>query len=95
MATSHNPQGVISGRVQQDEAGDEAWLVTASTLALRLDTVSATLMYLGESAVGSLPSAAVWRVRKIDTTSGLIITWANGEATFTNIWDNRAGFSYS
>lgn len=63
-------------------------------LALRLEEVG-SVVYIGEAAIGSATNAAVWRIKKIDETSGLIITWADGNSNFDNVWDLRADLTYS
>jgi hypothetical protein len=63
--------------------------------AIRLDEVSSTISYVGESLPGTSTSAASWRVKKIDSTSGVIVTWADGNTNLDNIWDNRASLTYS
>ena len=60
---------------------------------LRLATVG-EVDYVGEAAIGTVTSAASWRIKKVDSTSGIIITWA-GTGVFDQVWDNRAFFSYS
>ena len=65
-----------------------------SLLALKLDEVSATLMYVGEAAAGSATASAVWRIKRIDTTSGIDLRWADGNIHFDNVWDNRASLTY-
>ena len=49
--------------------------------------------YIGKAAPGTATSAANWQIRKIDETSGTVITWANGGIS-NQIWDNRASLSY-
>ena len=54
-------------------------------------------LFIGFAAPGSAKSAASWQIRKI-TTSGNFITdvqFADGDALFNNVWDDRAGLSYS
>jgi hypothetical protein len=64
--------------------------------ALRVDdTTTANVTYVGYAVIGSLSSASVWKIKKIDTTSGVVITWADGDSSYNNIWDNRASLSYS
>lgn len=70
--------------------GDEAY-------AKRTDFVSDTLIYYGEAAAGSAPSAAVWRIRRFtiapdDDATG---EWAGGTAAFDKVWDDRATLGYS
>jgi hypothetical protein len=54
-------------------------------------------IYVAKASPGSATSAAVWQISKL-TYSGSNVTdvqWAGGANTFTNIWDSRAGYSYS
>lgn len=67
---------------------------TGAGLALEVDTASATITYVGEAAPGSATSGAVWRIKRIDTTSGVSIRWADGVDGFSKIWDNRAAYTY-
>lgn len=62
--------------------------------ALKLDEVG-SLTYIGEAATGSLGADAVWRIKRIDESSGLVITWADGSAAFDQVWDDRASLIYS
>lgn len=67
-------------------------------LAVRTDSATtANVTYVGKAAIGSATSSAVWQVQKVDetTTNTAIITWADGNSNFDNIWDNRASLSYS
>ncbi len=62
------------------------------------DTTTANVTYIGKAALtGSAiaTSSAVWQVQKIDETTGMIITWADGDSSFNNIWDNRASLTYA
>lgn len=61
--------------------------------ALRMSTVG-SFDYIGEASIGSSTASAVWRVRRIDNTAGIVITWA-GTGSFNQIWDNYASLSYS
>lgn len=61
----------------------------------RLDEVSATVTYIGEATAGSATSSAVWLIKKIDETSGIIVTFADGNTNYDNVWDNRAALTYS
>ena len=65
----------------------------------RSDTLSDTLVYRGEAAVGSLETASVWRVRRIAITYGSVIAtkteYANGSQAFTTAWSDRYTQPYS
>jgi hypothetical protein len=60
---------------------------------LRLATVG-DIDYVGEAAIGTTTSAASWRIKRIDSATGVILQWA-GSGVFDQIWDNRASLSYS
>lgn len=57
--------------------------------------ISGTDIYIGKAAIGSAVSSAVWQIKKIDTASDIIITWADGDANFDNVMSNAASLSYS
>lgn len=62
---------------------------------LLLDESASPITYIGLAALGSDTSQAVWQIKKIDETSGIEITFADGNADFDNIWDNRASLTYT
>lgn len=69
---------------------------TASPIyKVSLDEASATITYVGEADPGTAASASAWRIKRLDSTSGLLITWADGDSNFDKVWDNRASYSYS
>lgn len=70
---------------------------SATPLATRIDEASSTITYIGEATAGSATSGALWRIKRMDTGTSpqTIITWADGNTNFDNIYDNRAGLSYS
>ena len=53
------------------------------------------IAYLGHAEPGASTASAVWRVKRIDTSSGVTTAWADGNANFDNVWNNRASLSYS
>lgn len=69
--------------------------VTSASFATRLDEASAVITYVGNAAPGSPTSGAVWQIKRLNSTAGLVVEFANGNSDFTNIWDNRASLSYS
>lgn len=68
----------------------------AADIAVRIDDYTAPgTVYIGKAAIGSLVSEAKWQISKLDTSSGLIKTWADSDALFNNIWDDRDSLTYS
>lgn len=65
-------------------------------LQVVLDEVSDTLLYVGQAVAGVETPAAAWRIRRVSTV-GVVTTvaYADGDANFDNVWDNRASLSYS
>lgn len=53
----------------------------------------ATYMYVAEALPGSLDSDAAWRIKRY-VQATLQGNWADGEATFTKVWDDRATYTY-
>ena len=64
-----------------------------------INTVDGDISYHGWAAVGTLTSAASWRIRRIIadavTAGDATIEWADGDSDFDNIWDNRQALTYS
>jgi hypothetical protein len=71
---------------------------TSDSIALELliDEASSTVTYLGNCLPGNAGKTdeAIWRIKKIDTTSGTKITYADGSSDFDKIWANRATYTY-
>lgn len=95
-AARHVQVDVLSSALPTS-ASTETTLQTISfggfKFALRLATVG-DIDYVGEAAIGSATSAAVWRIKRLDSTTGIVIQWA-GTGVFDQIWDNRASLTYS
>lgn len=64
----------------------------SDSVGLRVDNVSSTLIYLGEGTLGALTSEPKWLIKKIDLSSGVVITAASN--SFNQVWDNRASLVY-
>jgi hypothetical protein len=65
--------------------------------AVRFDQYDATTGYLGEAVPGVATSAASWRVKKLvfGVDGDVDVTYADGDANFNNVWDDRASLTYS
>lgn len=80
----------------QELGTDGAQHIVDGALAQIIDQATAGTTYICEAPVGSLSSAAKWRVQRIVIASGVTTTtWADGNRDFDNIADNRASLSYS
>lgn len=64
--------------------------------ATRVDTASASITYVGESATNVAESAAAWQIKKLETVGTVLkITWADGNDLYDNVWTDRASLTYS
>lgn len=65
--------------------------------AKRVDFVSDSLLYRAEAEVGSDESSASWRIRQITITDGgdMSEKWADGDAKFDNVWNDRQSLNYT
>lgn len=73
-----------------------AYRQTDPTLAVRLDdSTTANVTYIGKAPIGTATSTARWQIASLNTASGLIKTWADGDDLFNNVWDDRASLTYS
>ena len=62
---------------------------------LQVDTVGSTT-YLGYATAGTVTSAGTWAIKKIvESGQDVVITWADGNKSYDNIWDNRLALTYS
>ena len=66
----------------------------ANSLALKM-TVVGSVTYVAVAAPGTAQSSALWQAKKIDETSGLVITWADGNTEFDNVATDLASLTYS
>ena len=58
-------------------------------------TVSGLVTYVAQATPGSAQSSAVWRAKKIDETTGVVVTWAGGNTSFTNIATDLTSLTYT
>lgn len=80
-------------------ASDLGSLPTSSAAyTVRLDDAGSGVTYVGEALPGTAASAASWRVKRITesgTPTDTVVEYADGDADFDNIWNDRASLSYS
>ena len=63
-------------------------------LAVKI-TESGNITYIGKALPGSSQADAVWQCMKIDETSGLVITWADGNELFDNVATDLTVLTYT
>lgn len=59
--------------------------------------VAGTEAYVGAALPGTLTSAASWRIKKLvfGSDGDVTTTFADGNSSFDNVWNNRASLTYS
>jgi hypothetical protein len=64
---------------------------------IQLDDAGSGITYVGYAPIGTATSAAGWKIKRLDESGDpeLIILFADGDANYDNVWDNRAALSYS
>jgi len=72
-------------------------IVVAPTMTVLFDdTGVGGVSYMGEADPGTLTSAPTWRIKRItETGADVAVVWADGDASFDNVWDDRASLTYS
>lgn len=68
--------------------------MNASNMSVKV-TTSGTNTYLALAKPGASQSSAIWQARRIDSSSGVSITWADGNANFDNSATDLTALSYS
>lgn len=76
------------------DGSEEAKLVLSDSLAMKVTVVGA-VTYVALAAPGSVQSDAVWQVKRIDETTGTVITFADGDAEFNNVASDLTALDYS
>lgn len=74
---------------------DEIISLLSNYLVFFDETTTTDVTYVGKAAPGTATSAASWQIFVLDETGDLQVKYADGDAGFTKIWDNRASLSYS
>lgn len=74
--------------------GGAIFTISAALAKIIDTTTTAGVTYTCEAVPGSASSAAVWRISKTTSSTG-VTQWADGNGNFDNIADNRASLTYS
>lgn len=67
---------------------------TADAVAVKV-TVSGSITYVGIAAPGTTQATAKWQCKKIDESSGTVVTFADGNASFDNTATDLTALTYS
>ena len=68
---------------------------TPNNVFMEYKTGDSNIIYIGEAANGTLTSAALWKITRLDTTTLLSVTYADGDLNSDNVWDDRESLTYS
>ena len=64
--------------------------------SVRIDEVSANVIYIGEATSSADESLPIWRIKRLQLTGTVTaIQYADGNTNFDNVWTNRASLTYS
>lgn len=66
----------------------------ADSLAVKMTEVG-NVTYIAQAKPGTAEATAKWQAKKLDQSSGLVITWADGDADFNNVATDLTSLSYS
>lgn len=68
---------------------------TNYTTRIEEDSVNSNYTYIGNAVIGSSEASAVWQIKRLDATTGLIKLWQDGDDLFNNAWSKREAGNYS
>lgn len=74
--------------------GQNLQRLNADNMATKI-TVAGSITYVAKAATGALQADAVWQCKKIDETTGTVITFADGDANFDNVATDLTALTYS
>ena len=61
-----------------------------------MDLSGGSTIYMGEANHGTLTSEPYWRIAKMEIGgSSITVTYAHGDDSFNNEWDERISYEYS
>ncbi len=70
-------------------------LISGNEAVIMDDYTTTNMTYICKAPVGTISSAAGWKISRMDTTAGTVIKWADGNSNYDNIADNRASLTYT
>jgi hypothetical protein len=78
---------------KRDPSSDDVFPIIKNS-AVKITEVG-SVTYIALAAPGSDQASAAWQVMKIDETTGMVLTWADGNANFDNVATDLTVLSYS
>jgi len=99
-----NPKNLLKVKYIDNGDGSFSQAVTLlgggtseTSFAVRMlpDAGNPALIYVGKAPVGSVESAAVWQIKRMNTTTMLEIEWPASSSEFNQVWDDRESLSYA
>jgi hypothetical protein len=60
----------------------------------RVDNSNPVYLYIGMALPSANPASAVWQIKRFDISAGLIGAYADGNADFDNVWNDRNALTY-
>lgn len=93
-------ENLMINRKELEQRKIPTMLDGASFLSARTATVmegTTQLIYIGSAYPGSTEADAVWMIQRVSIAAdeSTATLFADGEATFSQIWDNRESLNYS
>jgi len=87
LATEDKQDAIISAIENIGGAGN-------FTTRIATDSINNNFTYIGSAEIGASPSGAVWQIKRLDATSGLIKLWADSNDSYDNVWNDREILTY-
>jgi hypothetical protein len=92
-------EDILDNQTNGSQVAQVTGSITATTVntsyAVRSDSASATITYVGKAEIGSNESSPVWQIMRITSgVSGETIEYA-GTGEFDQVWANRASLIYA
>ena len=82
------------GRVGNTASGEAYGRTQKANEKVEVDDAG-TYVYVGYAIPGSPTSSAVWKIKRIKTTNVVEILYADGDAAYNNIWNDRSSLTYN
>lgn len=91
VTVSNAPLGTYDVRADLVD-GKLVQVMRSDALTVRIDE-GATYTYFGYALPGTAESGELWRISRLTNASGNLL-FADGDASFDNVWANRASLAY-